>query len=237
MNKTLLIAFLAIILNSCSQAQYESYQTRLSAAEFSKEINRSPNAVIVDVRTAAEFEKGHIEHAVNMDWNGAGFTTGMARLDKAAPVFVYCLSGGRSSSAAKEMRKRGFEHVVEMAGGILEWRANNLPEAKGNTSEAEMSIAQYEALLNTDKLVLIDFYADWCAPCKKMEPYLQNISREMGGTVTVIRIPADKAQSLCSHLKITSLPFLKLYKNKTLAWEKEGFIDEKGIRQMIDKYK
>lgn len=237
MNRTIWMAFLAIILNSCTNGQTKSSQPRLSAAEFSREINASQNAVIVDVRTPAEFEKGHIEHAININWNGTDFNTQIARLDKTAPVYVYCLSGGRSSEAAEEMREEGFEHVIELAGGLMDWRTNNLPESKVNTSETEMSVAQYENLLNTEKLVLVDFYADWCAPCKKMQPYLQSIGREMGQTVTVFRIDADKNPALCSSLKITSLPVLKLYKNKKLLWGNNGFMEEKDIKQVINKYK
>lgn len=75
------------------------------------------NASILDVRTPSEFSKGHLINALNYDWNGNEFDKQIAPLDKSKPVFVYCLSGGRSSSAANKMRSSGFTQVYEMDGG------------------------------------------------------------------------------------------------------------------------
>jgi rhodanese-related sulfurtransferase len=149
-------------------------------------------AVLLDVRTAEEFEKGHLSKALNIDWNGDDFVAKIAPLDKSKPIFIYCLSGARSAAAAAKMRSDGFKTVVELQGGILKWRASNLPETKGDpVKTAGMSQPDFEALLKTEKLVLIDFYADWCAPCKKMAPYLEEIKAEMAEKVSVVRINAD----------------------------------------------
>lgn len=233
MSKGIFIVFLALILNSCTQAQTKKEQTKLSATEFSDKISTTKNAVILDVRTPAEFEKGHLENAMNIDWNGPDFDTQISKLDKTKPVLIYCLSGSRSYSAAEKMRNEGFKTVIEMPGGLMEWRASNLPETMMNKPTGGMSIAQYEALLKTDKLVLIDFYADWCVPCKKMEPYLQKIATEMPEKVKVIRIDADENAELCQKLNVNALPFLKLYKANKLIWENQGFIEEKGVREQL----
>ena len=92
-----------------------------------------------------------------------------------------------------------------------------------------MSMEEYNALLNSDKLVLIDFYADWCAPCKKMQPYLNEISTDMAKEVNVIRINADENQTLCKELKIDALPVLLIYKNKNLTWKNVGFIEKAEV--------
>jgi thioredoxin len=96
-----------------------------------------------------------------------------------------------------------------------------------------MSKQQFDALLISDKLVLIDFYADWCAPCKKMKPYLEEISKDMADKVVVIRINADDNQALCKELKIDALPVLQLYKNKALIWVNSGFIEKEIILQQL----
>jgi thioredoxin len=96
-----------------------------------------------------------------------------------------------------------------------------------------MSKQQFDALLSSDKLVLIDFYADWCAPCKKMKPYLDEISRDMADKVVVIRINADDNQALCKELKIDALPVLQLYKNKTLSWTNAGFIEKAEVVKQL----
>ena len=96
-----------------------------------------------------------------------------------------------------------------------------------------MSMEEYNALLNSDKLVLIDFYADWCAPCKKMQPYLNEISIDMADKVRVVRINADENQALCKELKIDALPVLQLYKNKNLTWKNVGFIEKAEVVKQL----
>lgn len=233
MHKTILILWMAILLNSCTNAQTGSGRTGLSAIEFSQRINGGGDVQLVDVRTPGEYRKGHLANAININVNDNDFDTPIAQLDKSKTVYVYCLSGGRSSGAAATMRNVGFKEVIEMPGGMMEWRAKNLPETATAKSESGMTIAQYEALLQSDKVVLIDFYADWCAPCKKMKPYLDKIAAERPDKVTIVRIDADQNAELCKQMSIASLPVLKLYKNKKLFWEKTGFAEEKEVRERL----
>lgn len=223
----------ATLFNSCTNGQTSG--NNLSAIEFSEKTKTLPTAPIIDVRTPDEFAKGHLVNAKNIDWNGNDFDAQISKLDKTKPVFVYCLSGGRSSSAASKMRADGFKEVYELNGGIMKWRGSNLPETTDIESvSAGMSKQQYEALLNSDKLVLIDFYADWCAPCKKMKPYLEEISKEMADKVVVIRINADDNQALCKELNIDALPVLLLYKNNTEIWKNIGFIEKAGVVKQLN---
>ena len=132
------------------------------------------------------------------------------------------------------MRSDGFTQVYEMDGGIMKWRGANLPETTVNTTTSTgMTKQQFDALLNSDKLVLIDFYADWCAPCKKMKPYLDEISKDMADKVVVIRINADDNQTLCKELKIDALPVLQLYKNNSLIWTNTGFIEKAEVVKQL----
>ena len=136
MNKYISIGFIAIaiLFNSCTNGQTTSgNKTTLSATEFADKVKELPIAPILDVRTPEEFEKGHLANALNYDWNGNEFDKQIAPLDKAKPVFVYCLSGCRSSSAANKMRANGFKQVYEMDGGIMQWRAAKLPETTDKT--------------------------------------------------------------------------------------------------------
>jgi|694.fasta_scaffold67446_2 thioredoxin len=234
MKKLLSIALVAILFNSCSSGQTNGIKTNLSATEFADKIKELPTATLIDVRTPDEFSKGHLANANNYDWNGTEFDNQIAPLDKSEPVFVYCLSGGRSSSAANKMRSEGFTQVYEMDGGIMKWRGANLPETTDNAVVSNgMSKQQFDALLISDKLVLIDFYADWCAPCNKMKPYLEEISNDMADKVVVIRINADDNKALCKELKIDALPVLQLYKNKTLSWTNTGFIEKAEVVKQL----
>ena len=228
MRQILSIALVAILLYSCTDGQTNSTaKTELSATEFAAKIKELPTATIVDVRTLGEFSQGHIANAKNCDWRGDDFEKQIETLDKSKPVFVYCLSGGRSAKAANQMRSEGFTTVYELSGGMLSWRDASLPETTANTVISNgMSKQQFDTLLNSDKLVLIDFYAEWCDPCKKMKPYLDEISKDMAAKVSIIRINVDDNKGICKELKIDGLPVLQLYKNKTLVWSNTGFIEK-----------
>ncbi|MEP6795262.1 MAG: thioredoxin domain-containing protein [Saprospiraceae bacterium] len=226
---TLYLTIITLLFNSCHQGQTPSDGTKLSATVFAEKISELPSAPIVDVRTPEEFEKGHLVNAKNFDWNSSNFDVQISGLDKSLPVFVYCLSGGRSSSAVNKMLSAGFKEVYEMDGGILKWRAANFPESATPGRSEGMNKQQFDALLNTDKLTLIDFYADWCAPCKKMKPYLDEIAKDMADKVVVIRINADDNQTLCKELNVDALPCLQLYIDKILTWSNNGFIEKPAV--------
>lgn len=87
--------------------------------------------------------------------------------------------------------------------------------------------------MQPDKLGLIDFYADWCAPCKKMKPYLDKIAAGRPDKVMIVRIDADQNAEQCKKMNIASLPVLKLCQNKKLIWEKAGFAEEKEVRERL----
>lgn len=197
-------------------------------------IKAIPTASILDVRTPAEFSKGHLQNAANIDWNGNQFQSEVAKMDKATPVFVYCLSGGRSTSAAIYLRAQGFEEVYELEGGLLKWRAAGLPETTSPAfNSTGMTKAQFDSLLQDDRMVLVDFYADWCAPCKKMKPYLEEIARTMSDKVRVLRINADDNQRLFRELHIDTLPVLQLYRKDTLTWTYSGYISREEVLKIL----
>jgi thioredoxin len=128
------------------------------------------------------------------------------------------------------MRADGFTLVYELDGGIMKWRGANLPETTETATQSTgMTKAQFDAMLVTDKVVLVDFYADWCGPCKKMKPYLEEIKSEMADQVLLIRINADDNQALCKEMKIDALPVLLVYKKQVLTWKNLGFIEKEEV--------
>jgi thioredoxin len=226
-------AILILVLSACTNGQNANFG--LNVNEFNDKLKQMPNAQLIDVRTPGEYADGHLTNALNFDWNGATFETQIKKLDKQKPVFVYCLSGGRSGSAAANMRNAGFKTVYEMNGGMMKWRAAALPETKNATSVESkgMSLNDYNKLTKSHKKVLIDFYAEWCVPCKKMKPYLDEISKDMKEEVTVIRIDADQNKSLLQELKIDGLPVLIMYKEGVQTWRNVGFIDKAEVLAKI----
>ena len=236
MNKINFILFFvaAIFISSCTNGQSNNGFTSVTPKEFSEKLTKTPDAVLIDVRTPGEYADGHLQDAINIDWKGRDFGAQVADLDKSTPVYVYCLSGGRSKGAANFLKKEGFETVIEMDGGMNKWRSLQMPETKeASTLGAGMTIKQFEALLATDKVVLVDFYADWCKPCKKMEPYLKEIDADMSDKVTVVRIDVDKNEALAMQLNVNALPTLMVYKNKVKTWEHVGFVDKAGVLEKL----
>ncbi len=229
MKNYLLLLFLLPFLQSCN-SDCRPDGTSLAATEFSVKMQACPDAVLLDVRTPEEYAKGHLPAAKNVNWQGPGFAAGIADFDKSKPVFIYCLSGARSAAAAEKMRSDGFQSVLELQGGIMKWRAANLPESQGDPVQtAGISPANFAMLLQTDKLVLIDFYADWCAPCKKMAPYLDEIKTDMADRVQVMRINADDNQTLVHQLGVDALPTLLIYKRGQSVWRNAGFVEKKVV--------
>jgi len=220
-------------MNSCRQNGAIS-NFNLEAKEFAEMINELPTAPIIDVRTADEFSNGHLAKAKNIDWNSNAFETGIQELNKENPVFVYCLSGGRSSAAAEKMRAIGFKNVYELEGGIMKWRAANLPEENANSTG--MTSEEFKKLITSDRRVLIDFYAEWCGPCKKMAPHLETMKTEMADSLIVVRINADINQKIAKELSVDALPTLLLYKNGEIIWRNTGYITKENLTDSIKNY-
>lgn len=225
-----IVAF-ALFFSSCLNGQ--NAKNVLSPTEFAQKMDQIENEVLLDVRTAGEFEGGHLMNAQNIDWNGNSFASEVAKLDKKTPIMVYCLSGGRSKSAANYLRDQGFKEVYELSGGIVKWRTQDLPETKAKSEKKEMTMAEYQRITTSDKLVLVDFYAEWCAPCKKMKPYLAEIEKDMADEVTVIRIDADANPTLLTALKVEGLPVLKIYKKGEIVWDNLGFVEKEVVVEKL----
>lgn len=231
---SLFLVFLASMITSCKGQ--ENNVRELPATEFAEMIKSNPNAQLLDVRTGEEYDKGHIKNALNIDWYDSTFEQQLAKLDKSKPVLVYCLAGKRSAAAAQKMRGVGFSEVIGLKGGMMEWRAANLPEEGSSVSgDQGLTKEQFDLFLNTDKLVLVDFYADWCQPCQKMKPYLEEISKEMGDRVIVVRINADDNRGLCKNLEVSALPVLQLYRSKKMVWSYNGYISKEDVVVQLNK--
>ncbi len=100
------------------------------AAELIKDNASNPRFKILDVRTPEEFETGHIEDAINLDFYSVTFKDELDKLNKTNTYFVYCRSGNRSGQAMKMMESLGFKEVYNLSGGINDWIAAGLPVVK-----------------------------------------------------------------------------------------------------------
>lgn len=239
MYRKIISLFIVILIFSCDSPKKESTVSNVdtelenkqlfSAKQFDSIIKNGSDIVLIDVRTPEEFSKGHLSNALNLDWKGTEFNKQLDAIDKNKTVLIYCLSGGRSSKAVEALKAKGYLNVKELDGGIMAWRAQNLPEIQTEKKSNGMTLAEYDKLTDSKQLVLVDFNATWCAPCVKMKPFIEKIEKDYKGKVIVVKIDVDQNSELAKELGIVGLPVLKLYKNKEVIWEHKGFADEQTI--------
>jgi thioredoxin len=153
------------------------------------------------------------------------------KLDKTKPVFVYCKTSNRSPQAAAKLEELGFKSIYNLEGGLLKWDANGF--SKPTDRIIGVCSQEYAELLNTNKKVLVDFYAEWCAPCKKMTPYLLQMQKDMSDKVVIIRLNVDENPTLVKELKILELPTLLLYENKVIKWKNSSYISEDDLKKQL----
>ncbi|MBX9806741.1 MAG: thioredoxin fold domain-containing protein [Flavobacteriaceae bacterium] len=225
-----IILFTSITVLSCNGQTSKNIKD-IEPKTFSEKIIAIPNAQIIDVRTPQEFAAGHIENALNINWLGDDFVVNAEKLDKTKPVFVYCKTSNRSPQAAAKLEELGFKTIYNLQGGLLKWDADGF--SKPTDRIIGVCPQEYAELLNTDKKVLVDFYAEWCAPCKKMTPYLLKMQKELANQVVIIRLNADENPTLVKEMKILELPTLILYENKVIKWKNSGYISEEDLKKQL----
>jgi rhodanese-related sulfurtransferase len=124
--RKLIASFAALILLAGCSSTGSATTVNLNVSEFSQKITK-PGVIIVDVRTSEEFASGHIEGALNIDFNSGNFANEITRLNPSETYAVYCRSGSRSGQAASIMHKAGFHDVSNLNGGVIDWTNDGLP--------------------------------------------------------------------------------------------------------------
>jgi thioredoxin 1 len=91
----------------------------------------------------------------------------------------------------------------------------------------------FNEIINSSKLTLVDFYADWCSPCKALAPILKEVSQEAGDRVRVIKIDVDKNNLVAGKYQIQSVPTLILFKNGQPVWRQLGVANKQQLMNLI----
>jgi rhodanese-related sulfurtransferase len=225
-----LLVILNCILVSCNGQKNDAYESSAPIV-FAEKIKETSNPQIIDVRSPEEYASQHLDNAKNINWNGNDFESKVATLDKKQPVFVYCMVGGRSKKASDKLIEMGFAKVYDLQGGIMKWNAAGL--SKPSDKIIGMCSQEYGDLLKSKSKIMINFYADWCEPCKKMKPYITQMQTDLKDTITIIRLNADENKTLISELKIDELPAILVYENAELKWKHLGFISEEDLKKQL----
>ena len=90
-------------------------------------------------------------------------------------------------------------------------------------------MAKFSEIIASEKPVLIDFHAEWCGPCKVLSPIIQDVAKEMGDAVRVLKIDVDKNQSLSTKYQIKGVPTMMIFKNGELKWRQSGVLQREAI--------
>jgi thioredoxin 1 len=99
-----------------------------------------------------------------------------------------------------------------------------------------MAHASFSELTKGDQLTLVDFYAEWCGPCKMMKPILEELKNRVGEKVRIIKIDVDKNQALANVFQIRGVPTLALFKNGDLKWMQAGVFQVSQLQKIIDQH-
>lgn len=227
--KTAAVFQLSFILFSCTAQE----KNDLSADEFEKGISNKDSVQILDVRTAKEYAGAHIKGSLLADWNNKEeFNRRIAFVDKSKPVYVYCLAGSRSAAAAKQMRNAGFQNVYELSGGINAWKAAG-KSLEGKHDKKQMTIAEFNAAINSGKVVLVDFGAEWCPPCKKMDPVLKSLEANNAGKFKLVKVDGGNDEAILKAYNVTALPVFIIFKDGKQVWRKDGMAEETELAKNL----
>jgi rhodanese-related sulfurtransferase len=226
------LLFMVLACNSApSESSVSSLETdelvqtggSISVASFEQKM-KTPGIQILDVRTAGEYQGGHFNNALQANWlDQKEFAERVQHIDKTKPVLVYCASGVRSAEAMSWMKQNGFAEVSNLRGGISAWRMEGKP-LESKASREEMSLAAFAASTKTGT-ILVDIGAEWCPPCVKMEPILQQLQKEKGSLFSLVKVDGGIDIDVMKQLQSEALPTFIVFKNGKETWRKQGIVD------------
>ncbi|WP_298781211.1 thioredoxin [uncultured Polaribacter sp.] len=95
-------------------------------------------------------------------------------------------------------------------------------------------MSSFSEIINQDKIVLVDFFATWCGPCKTMNPILKQLKDTLGEKVSIIKIDVDKNQNLALKYQVKGVPTLMIFKKGKQIWRESGVFQKEQLVQIIN---
>lgn len=97
-------------------------------------------------------------------------------------------------------------------------------------------MSTFKEIIQSEKPVLVDFFATWCGPCKMMTPILKQLKDEVGDAVTIIKIDVDKEPQAASSLGIQGVPTLMIFQKGEQKWRQSGVVNVQQLKQVLQPY-
>ena len=94
----------------------------------------------------------------------------------------------------------------------------------------------FNDVISSDKLVLVDFFATWCQPCKMMHPVLESTKQQLGDSIRIIKVDVDKYQQTAAQYRVQSVPTLMLFRNGQNLWRQSGAMSASNLLSIIKQY-
>lgn len=95
---------------------------------------------------------------------------------------------------------------------------------------------RFVSIIKSNKPVLVDFFAEWCRPCKQMSPILKEVKSELKDNVRIIKVDVDKNPMIATHYQIQSIPTLVVFKNGQPCWKGIGLQNARALNEVIRQH-
>lgn len=230
-----LILFASFLIESNAQVVQN-----VDAKKF-KELIAAQDGLLLDVRTPGEYSRGHIAGSTNIDISSSDFASRLNLLQKDKTILVYCLSGSRSNAAANYMSKNGFRKIYNLQQpGLMDWNRQGYALEQSSQQVASTSKSftgeSFDKLLKDNKVVLVDFQAAWCAPCKAMNPVIDKVSANFKGKAMVEKVDVEANKAIAAAYQVVSIPGFLIFKDGKKVWSHNGTISYEDLSVVLKKY-
>ena len=94
----------------------------------------------------------------------------------------------------------------------------------------------FNDIISSDQLVLVDFFATWCQPCKMMHPILEQLKAAVGDKLRIIKVDVDKHNTIAAQYRIQSVPTLMLFRNGEVLYRNSGVMDKAELMALLEPF-